>query len=142
MSDSLIAFLHARLDEDEAAALAWPETQRRWEERGKRQVTYDNGVSEQMTAVSVGGDGPLGWERIHIKRDAAGDLGAHLAAHDPARVLREAAIKRGLLDEFETEARFIERGHSSPQGGQEAREAILKRFAAVYADHPDFSSEW
>lgn len=51
----------------------------------------------------------------------------HIARHDPARVLRECAAKRELVDAW----------HDEHGGGH-----VLKTLAAVYSDHPDYRQEW
>lgn len=53
--------------------------------------------------------------------------GAHMARHDPARVLRECEAKRELVDTW----------HDEHGGGH-----VLKTLAAVYADHPEYQQKW
>lgn len=91
--DDLIAFIRARLDEDEAAA------------KSARPGPWDY-------ETEVGGFGPVGCVMMPLgnhkgtrtgltaftplgTQDAA--TAAHIARHDPARVLREVAAKRAIL---------------------------------------------
>lgn len=102
-------FLAARLDEDEAAAKATehndgPHTLE-WKHGGGRHLTFDNGRSEDYEAVFAGD-----WDRILIARDSVrgAPLAAHIARHDPARVLREAGAKRAILESFQESRHTLE----------------------------------
>jgi hypothetical protein len=55
----------------------------------------------------------------------------HAARHDPSRVLAECAARRWLAETFRV-TDYAK--HNDPE--------ILRRFAAVYADHPDYREEW
>jgi len=103
--EDLVRWLGEQLDEDERVALTWPADQRSWTEYGDRRLEYASGASEGVSAVNVKADAPLGWERIYVKRDGIG-LVDHIAAHDPARVLREIDAKRRLLDDYVVTARI------------------------------------
>ena len=128
--NDLVQFLRTRLDEDEQAARTWPDHQHNWEACGPRHLSYASGSGESVTAVNVGGDGTLGWERIYVKRDP-GELAAHIARHDPARVLREVDAKRQLLD-----------GHTPDYHWCPMGDSVLKMLALPYADHPDYRDDW
>ncbi|MFI6485189.1 DUF6221 family protein [Nonomuraea sp. NPDC050663] len=104
--NELVEFMKVRLDEEERAALAWPEDQRTWKAvGGKSTIRYSNGRSENFRVIDVAGDGFLGWDRIMVARDLGG-LVEHIAVHDPARVLREVAAKRKLLADYEHTVRL------------------------------------
>lgn len=90
--DDLIAFLNARLDEDEAEAKAAANALNR-----------------------------------HIECDP--DNAAHIARHDPARVLREVAAKRAIVERYAKAPDWA--------GGEDVR-----LLAAVWSDHPDYRQEW
>jgi hypothetical protein len=152
VSDDLVQFLRARLDEDEQAALAWPEDQRKWETCGARQVTYDSGVGEQVTAIGVGGGGSLGWERITVKRDVDG-LAPHIARHDPARILADIEDKRELIKRGDTlfcECDFAtspptnpdDRSQQIPHHYDCTAYRIAQVLAVAYASHPGYGKEW
>jgi Family of unknown function (DUF6221) len=113
--NDLVAFLTARLDEDEAAAKA----------------AYCYGPSSMQPTAPPAGSW---WEPAEIM----GKLGVgtfndaqHIARHDPARVLREVEAKRAILAQWE---------HSPP--GSPVLTFALYNLAAVYGDHPDYRQEW
>lgn len=147
MSD-LIAFLRARLDEDEAAAKAahlgpWDlET----EVGGFGPVAYvlmplppHKGARTGLTRYI-----PLGTQ------DA--DTAAHIARHDPARVLREVEAHRAILARHAaTRGSFqlicpvcwtIGRIDGADLEGDPWPCVTVRHLAAVYSDHPDYDPEW
>jgi hypothetical protein len=108
----IVAFLRARLDEDEACEAAFPEAERTWiAAPGSPRVETGDGfdwVSKIPPGV-IDCDDPdddcsdyagLAWRQQ-----------AHIARHDPARVLADVM-------------------------------AVLGPFAAVHAAHPDYQQEW
>lgn len=114
-NDDIIAFIEARLDEDGAAAkaaasVAGPDW---WFDLADSYLKSPPGsfVADTMNA-------PYGDEEI----------GPFLARHDPARALREAALKRAILGQYRTAA-----GWSSDN-----RPLSLRVLAAVWSDHPDY----
>ncbi|MFH8405549.1 DUF6221 family protein [Streptomyces sp. NPDC018019] len=122
MTDDLVAFLRARLDEDEARAFHWHglacEIFRR----------IGGGLNTMVAVVAMLHEAP----------------GAVCDCDGPARLLSDIGAKRLVLAEYEKEERVMERGHVTgwTEGGQAARLTALRAFAAVYADHPDFREEW
>lgn len=136
--DDLVQFLRARLDEDEQAA-AWPNHQQSWEACGPRHLSYASGSGESVTAVNVGGDGPLGWDRIYVKRDP-GDLAEHIARHDPERVLAEVDTKRLLVYQFENRGNSVRATVQPSTGG--VWDDLLRMLALPYSDHPDYRDTW
>lgn len=125
----IVAFITARLDEDELAALAAPGPQ--WD----------------------GGDGYLGvvdgqdlvWGN-HTEGYIDAEASTHIARHDPARVLRDVEANRRLLDLH---------GQSEPDGhdgsgyrfacshcDQTVPCASLRLLGAPYSDHPGWREEW
>lgn len=82
MTDDLVAFLRARLDEDERVALdALPLGH--WEVRGRHHVYKANGPPSLPPVASY----------------AIGEA-EHIARHDPARVLADVAAKRAIVDQM------------------------------------------
>jgi hypothetical protein len=122
MAADLVAFLRARLDEDEQVArTAEAETSAVW-------TAYSESVDEEGGgAVATGSYGYFGDQRHHIAR------------HDPARVLAEVDAKRDVI-------RLAERAHdyhaTFVSGFAAAMEDALRKFALAYADHPDYKPEW
>jgi hypothetical protein len=125
--DEMIAFVAARLDEDEAAAKsAAAETAAGWftgtsEDSDERSVCY--------TGPSTLHPGSM-WD-YDIADRVPQAAAAHIARHDPARALREVAAKRAILLQWE---------HSPP--GSPALTNALYQLAAVYSDHPGYRPEW
>lgn len=63
-------------------------------------------------------------------REERSDAGA-----DPF-VLAGKSVMRSVLDEYEAEARVMERGHSTgwTEGGQSVRERLVREWATAYAE--------
>lgn len=138
----LTGFMNARLDEDEATALAPhgnDETARSWTD-GKGGYPVASLVDD-------------GWGVTVVHGPATSDaVAAHIARHDPARALREVTAKRARLAMWhealtemdrllaDDDAEKIEQGRAI--GRQEAARAAVKHDAAVYSDHPDYRQEW
>ncbi len=119
--DDLIAFLTARLDEDEAAAKAVEDNGApwagQWRPRERHALETYNGW---VLAVS----GP-------ISGDFAPGVVEHIARYDPARALREVEAKRRLLAET--------------WGGPDHRdmwEHHVRLLASVWSGHPGYRPEW
>jgi Family of unknown function (DUF6221) len=135
--DELIAFVTARLDEDEATAKAaqpGPWTLDEW-----------TGGFGRMACVMV----PFGAAAANAKTGltAMAKLGtqdyetaAHIARHDPARVLREVAAKRAILGDC------IELAGMDPydvgDAGVRLAQAALRQMGTAWSDHPDYRQEW
>src|SRR5699024_8247282 len=158
---TIIEFLYARLDEDEATAQAargatWVASQR------DGVVDLDDTHGHQIAGV----DGGLAWSDAEF-----------MAHHDPARALREIAAKRFLIgqwaDRYSTHHHSVEHAESDAIDvlhalaeiaakrllndqwadrystnphivGYEESDAIdvLHALATVYADHPDYRQVW
>lgn len=120
---TIIEFLYARLDEDEATAQAargatWVASQR------DGVVDLDDTHGHQI----AGGDGGLDWSDAEF-----------MAHHDPARALREIAAKRFLIDQWAD--RYSTNPHIVSTEVSDAVD-VLHALATVYADHPDYRQEW
>lgn len=137
--DELIAFLGARLDEDEQAARA--------ASRGPWFVTHD-----PLGTHVENGDGVgrivqrSGRDRLHD--DGAEENAAHIARHDPARVLREVEAKRRILDLHKVgrygECETCDVGAQSCGccGWGESPCDTVRLLALPYADQPNYRQEW
>ena len=118
-------FITARLDEWEAAAKA--ATRGPWRIANRH---YGNTV--------VGADNadiawPGYWER--------GDKNsAHITAHDPARVLRQAAAMRKLLNlaEYPCGEDCLDHGNDEHVAQEVPGIAIRRILASIWDDHPDY----
>ena len=58
----------------------------------------------------------------------SGEQAAHIACHDPARVLREVAAKRAMLEDLDLT--YPDAVH------------LRKLLAAAWSDHPDYQRDW
>jgi hypothetical protein len=127
VSDDLVAFLRARLDEDEATARAAAGL--RWfldstEDSDQRSIRY--------TGPSTLRPGDLADYYVADRVDEHD--AAHIARHDPARVLREVEAKRAIVDAYEnsTEGSIV----------WDVLGFAATTLAAIWRDHPDYRQEW
>ncbi|MDJ0460600.1 DUF6221 family protein [Streptomyces sp. H27-C3] len=141
MSDDLVQFLRDRYDEDERVARAatpgpwvWTPEQDVWGQCGPTliRVGTDAPGSELMEVLA--GQGHDAWG-LHVSE---GDQ-AHIARHDPARVLAEIEAKREVV-RLTVRARDYAPTFTSGFGA--AMEQALRLFAVVYADHPGYLADW
>ena len=164
VTEDLVAFLKARLDEDEAAARAAAEGP--WKLKNSDDDPYwDGGSWDFGKNASARRNVVRHWHiegpNVHIEsatNDAhfVPDL-KHIARHDPARVLREVEAMRKMVKRG-TEARWLAdgdrkaRAENGPDWApglefsvQRERiyfETILPYLAEVWSDHPDYRAEW
>lgn len=138
MSD-IVEFLRARLDEDEAVARAaiipahdGPNAYKPHPELAE--WLYDGDEVEYVqTPEMLAHKYP---DRLYVTADSEGlvpavngDVGPHIARHDPARVLREVEAKRVALDWYLNDDDTV-------------MSATVHAIAAIYADHPDYDAAW
>lgn len=130
--DDLVAFLRARLDEDEAAA-----------RQNQGWLKFSNPKPDDWTRLMCDpGMGPFGGQSP-TRNIAAGLYVGKMS--DPARVLREVKAWRRILLEFS-----IPPGTDAVYGGTEretgfrlALSMTLKLKGATYSEHPDYKpDEW
>jgi len=148
--ERLVAFVRARLDEDEAAAMAATGTAWAWEATGDKDSSWAVGHVE-------GEDGrPLSGEIGHgqgvvidgVCESINGNLAdaAHIARHNPARVLREVEAKRRHLENYRRAAWATQTApadeHNSLAGYRDAAWGAVLADAAVWSTHPDYWPEW
>lgn len=111
----LVAFITARLDEDEAVA----GDSRIWNAIGREIVgPVYAGCNYEMQIYDEGG---------HDEQDAA-----HIARHDPARSLREVQVLREVVFELKVLA-----GLTLGVGPEVAR-LLLRKISEIWSDHPDY----
>ncbi|MFW6640669.1 DUF6221 family protein [Nocardiopsis algeriensis] len=129
---TLIEFLNARLNEDEAAArkaLPGP-----WHvvdgDTDRAQVRDSSGGY-----VAATGSAEASEESLPVPGTAA-----HIARHHPERVLREVAAKRAAITEIQQHSDFFGRKRKPVEEGLTGY--TLRVAAAAYSDHPDFDREW
>ena len=124
---TIVEFLTARLDDDEAVALAacahW-EHPDSWEcKRGKALEVY----GDRVVRAGLASPDPL--DVAHVGRGVT-----HIALHDPVRVLAEVKAKRRIVDAHRA-------GFPNKDSYAMGRLALCA-LAAVYADHPDYETRW
>lgn len=138
MTADLIAFLRARLDEDEARARALPPGPWTWR-KGEAATTSPGdalvGADGQPVLSASDPDEYMAW----ITR--ADGFDAYLQQMQPARVLAEVEAKRALVNDYE---RFVAERRRMMGGWDSYPEVspVLAAFAAIYADHPDYRDAW
>lgn len=133
--DCLVPWLRAQLDADGQLALATTEHQPydEWE------ATGGDGESDATRS---------GWQVMGIAYRAQRGpqnraIMQHIAAHDPARVLRAVAAKRGMLNHYERIRR-----HGKGQGASDyalatgAVERSIMYAATEYSNCPGYKEEW
>ncbi|GAB3376343.1 DUF6221 family protein [Amycolatopsis echigonensis] len=150
--DDLIAFLRARLNEEDSAAMLaegyglhgpWQPGQRMW---------IDGEAKYYHSVLSWSQHGAAHVILIHGDN---GTVAAHIARFGPDRVRREVCAKRQIIDEHGPETRDVggwQRGTETicrtcryddgldtyPYG----RCPTIRLLALAYADHPDYRQEW
>lgn len=146
MSD-LIAFIQARLDEDEQGARAatggtWVVGPNFGGRDNRVYVTFEGaGIDTIGTCVIAGQVANMPGFRANA---------SHIARHDPARVLREVEAKRRLLMLRSNAAGAVagvwegtpNRNRVVDHAYLEAITDVLTELATVWSDHPDYQAEW
>lgn len=136
----MVAFIKARLDEDEATALAIEH--RDWREDS----TWFKDMMDPLPSQRR--------ERPHWLPMIEPQDVAHMARHDPSRVLREVAAKRAILDEHASDGYECRvccgegRTEEYWDGENETRHLVrdglrapcptVVLLAAPFRDHPDY----
>lgn len=154
MSDEeLIVFLGERLDEDERAAVGagggpW--------EVGPAFGARENMVRIREQGVLVDSVGSCAEQWAFVGQTASipnwRENAAHIARHDPYRVLREVEGKRQIIEEWEAVLSAVtDEVHTDPllDTAQEvtrdrslAMAWVVKVLALSYSEHPDYQDEW
>jgi hypothetical protein len=143
MTADLVAFLRARLDDDEQTAHAatlgpweWTPEEDVWGHCGPALIRagFDGEGDRELVEV-LSGWGHDAWG-MHVSDNDA----AHIARHDPARVLADVEAKRQLLDDYEQvmDTRRAHPNDPASAGALLALHKAIKRLALPYADHPDY----
>lgn len=136
--NDLIEFLRARLDEDAAVvrALTVPHE---WHTGPGDDPEW---TSEELVCMwppefHTPYEQDKHWRGLPV---SGPELAAHVARHDPARVLREVEAKRQILEahggDLGPQVMFC------PHCEHDTPCPTVRLLAAVYADHPDYRPEW
>jgi hypothetical protein len=126
MTDDLVQFLRARLDETAAKARAHRQASADW--------YYDDSAKEIRDRVN---SGTVAFVPAHADAE-------HIARHDPARVLAEVDAKRQIVARYER-AMDNRRAHPADlasAGAFLALHGAVKLLGLPYADHPNYRPEW
>ena len=142
VSGDLVAFLRARLDEDDRAALdvSWDDDDsRRW-------TAYHRKYDDRWVLI----DGMDEGVEVHSTAADAGAVVRHAARHDPARVLRDVEAKRRVVELHYAELVEVINADGDERSGYWCAECdgapfpcrTLRLLAWAYADHQDYRPEW
>jgi hypothetical protein len=119
----LVAFIKARLAEDEAVA--------------------DSGEHWQRLHVLPGGTRMIAPEGSMTAVGSLEPVSAlHVVRHDPARVLREVEAKRRIVEAYNEANEGKYAGLTYEQGRLDSLELALRLLALPYADHPSYDESW
>lgn len=114
--DELVQWLREQLDEDEQIARGTGQPGTSWQG-----LEMDGELRDDANAGTV----------AYIPR---AETRAHIARHDPARVLREIDTKRRLIGRINT--------HATIMGWDEVHGDLLRSLALPYADRPGYRDDW
>ena len=124
LTEAEIEFLRAKLDEDEAAARAVENDDYPW-------------LGQWDRSLRAHGDGTLTPNFTVTNTEFVSSLLAHFVRHAPARVLREVAVWRRLLLEYQTAPLDAAYGGTERETGfRLALSAALKAKIATYEGNP------
>ncbi|MCW2092498.1 UNVERIFIED_ORG: hypothetical protein M2328_005778 [Rhodococcus erythropolis] len=155
----IVKFLEARLAEDEAIALKAGGSEAEWLYRAE----YDNETGNEVVWANSRSEewlGPAQKEPYvsygrYVTMDHEGclpavdeDDGTHIARHDPARILREVAAKRVIIEAADEATGYDMQVDGEFRVGSRnmveepyVGDVILRALAAAYSDHPDYSPD-
>lgn len=168
---ALIAFLHARITEDETWAREasrkgdrYTPTGEHWRWECESTDTpaaidpmldeYVRGVDNSFVGLRSIEQYPTTWGSsiphlvISEQSELSPAVAEHIARHDPARVLAEVAAKRARINRWEQANRLLPEGESPSVIRNEllsvrrAYALVLADDAQVYDQHPDYRLEW
>lgn len=120
----LVEFLTARLDEDERTAAA--ARGRLWRHDG---AGGPHSIGPAYATVTFEPSAFSHEQGQHVCGSALVSDAAHIARHDPARVLAEVAAKRRIVEDAR-QVPTISMRH------------VLRLLALPYAEHPEYSADW
>lgn len=132
---TLVTFLRARLDEDEAVALACEANMLGAHVEWWHEVALSEWSSEYVMRATDGLS-PVVAE-LHSATNAA-----HIARHDPARVLADVQAKRAIVDLLYKATIRLPWPPAWSEPYALGLEEAARHLAAVYADHPDYDEKW
>ena len=123
---ALVSFLLARLDDDEAGALAAQAAI----DAAARAAT-EQARESRFSDILSSGDQALDGHAV----------AEHVSRHSPQRVLRDVAAKRAVLLLWQS-VLIVQLTDPDPARAVEALETAMAEFAAVYSEDPNSQSGW
>ena len=146
MTNRLAEWLRAQLNEDErtARAATWCDEAAAWHAEPSPFGARDGG--QRWYVEDAMDDGVV----THVDPVASDDEGVarHIAAHGPARVLREVDAKRRIVSAYEDAVTAFDNTelgtdlHDLMGGSVNSLRYALQALALPYADRPGFKEEW
>ncbi|MBU5946776.1 DUF6221 family protein [Streptomyces sp. PAM3C] len=128
--DELVRWLGVQLDEDERIARAVPaDLGHSWSDPGPW-VMAGNGGGGREAEVAKAADG--------LDTQLAEHVAHHIAYHDPARVLREVAAKRQIIERCTRVQGLLLDDFSA----ERLVDDVLALLALAYAGRPGYREEW
>ncbi|MFD3917292.1 DUF6221 family protein [Streptomyces sp. NPDC058603] len=142
MTGDLVAFVRARLDEDEQVARSTC-TPPDWHQGpgDDPEWTTDEMVLMWPPEFHTPYEQDKHWRGLTA--DPAG-LAAHIARHDPAHVLRRIARDRAVLDAYE-EVADMDTDNAEPEyayGRAVGLGYAVRQMATEHDGHPDYKTSW
>lgn len=143
--DELVMWLGEQFDEDTVRARTATPGPWRYDEGKHHHIVGTPLFEEAVFAGPPGADancvaGTGETDDQQSMRDAA-----FIAAHDPARVLREIDALRQVLAEYEQAARYAKTYWGQANASQSRAQAlgkVVRLLALPYADRPGYREEW
>jgi len=136
--DDLVQWLRAQLDEDER--IAWAAQRQRGGGEWVARADATGIVAVEGLPVRAGQPIPV---VLHPDED---ETAAHIAEHDPARVLREIDAKRRIIAEVIPEIDGMEDRIDGEWGAGDPMEresvTLLRLLALPYSDRPGYRDDW
>lgn len=143
----IAVFVSARLDEDEVAAIeaSGPDVSQngKWVAYGHPPGIRDGRRDRDVQLVGAGPD-EKSWTVCEVGQwDRAPMVAAHIARHDPARVLRDIKASRADIALYRyLAAKYDRTRHAADMKRRDALMAVLRNRASIWDDHPDYRPEW
>lgn len=130
---TLVEFLLARIAEDkQIAQAATPGPWVRWD---APDVTAVAATETSLFGTPVT---PSVWVVSGLSGLLPSDA-THIARHDPVRVLAECDVKKQIIGLHRSNQGS---NYSQRRGEWEITSAVLRLYALLYVNHPDYQEEW
>lgn len=145
---TIIEFIEKRIAEDESVAReavepGRPGTHWEWEAPNGDDDDPESPrwlrTAEEFPTTSGVGDLP-GFPLGYDCKAAPSSAMAHIARHDPARVLRQCEALRAIVGDY---TRYLAEERRRMNGWVTEKDSpIALALASIWSDHPDYQQEW